>query len=392
MPSTTHQTCEQLLADMVSFDTVNANISGKLDAEYDLACFLDEVAQRAGFATRRLPIEGESFNLLVTCEVNRAKPWLLFESHMDTVSVAGMTIDPFKAVIADGKMFGRGACDTKGTGAAMFTALKKYAADGDGANNIAIAFTTDEEYHKHGVRAFTGGQLPQLGWRPVGAIIGEPTMLQPVVAHNGVARWTIVTQGVAAHSSDPSRGKSAISMMIRVIDMIEKRYAPSLTAAHPLTGKAQCTVNVIRGGVQINIIPEHCEIQVDRRVVPGENSAAVVPAVEKLLADLCAEQPDIHVEQRTPFLDSALDPKGGEAFASRVGQILETMGLPGEPVGVTYGTDASQFSEIGVPAVVLGPGSIAQAHTKDEWLALDQLHRGVEVYLNLMRAPWETLP
>ncbi|MFH1571826.1 MAG: M20 family metallopeptidase [Gemmatimonadota bacterium] len=390
MPSLTHPRCEDLLADMVGFDTVNSRISGRPHAEADLARYLAEVAAAAGFQTQQLPVDDGSHNLLVTCEVDAAAPWLLFESHLDTVSVAEMTIDPFGAVIADGRICGRGACDTKGTGAAMLWALRQYAA-GKGATNVAIAYTVDEEIGKAGVRAFTGSQLAGLGWRPVGAVIGEPTLLRPVVAHNGIARWKIHTRGRAAHSGDPSKGQSAITMMLRVVDLIEQRYAPSLTTAHPLTGKAQCSVNVIRGGVQVNVIPAHCQIEVDRRVVPGEDNRTVVPAVERLLGELRRAHPGLEVEQEEPYLDPPLDPAGGEAFAGAVGRVLEGLGLPAAPAGVHYGTDASQFSEIGIPALVLGPGSIDQAHTRDEWLALDQLRRGAGAYLALMRAPWRTV-
>lgn len=386
MPPTTHDSCVSLLTAMVSFDTVNRYISGIADAEVDLARYLDDVAQRMGFATQRLPLDGESFNLLVTHEVDAAAPWLLFESHMDVVTVEGMVIDPFIAAIEDNRIYGRGACDTKGTGAAMLWALKQTAAAGNGANNIAIVFTTDEEIGKLGIRRFADEQLPALGWRPSGAIVGEPTMLKPIVAHNGIARWKIHTHGVASHSADPDKGKSAISMMCKVIDVIESQYAPSLTASHPLTGKAQCTVNVIRGGSQVNVIPDHCEIEIDRRIVPGEDPDVAFPAVEALLDELRAANPDLQVQQDKHYTDIALDPAGGEAFAAVVQGVLGDMDLPTEVEGVPYGTDASQLAAAGVPTVVIGPGSIEQAHTKDEWLCLDQLERGIDVYQNLMRA------
>ncbi|MEW6750320.1 MAG: M20 family metallopeptidase [Candidatus Latescibacterota bacterium] len=388
----TPTSCEDLLAVMVGFDTVNAHASGRADAEAELAHYLAGVARAAGLQARELPIAGRAHNLLVVHEVRPQAPWLLCESHLDTVSAAGMSVDPFAARVRSGRLYGRGACDTKGTGAAMLWALREYAQAGGGPTNVAIVYTVDEEIGKTGVRAFSGAQLPRLGWRPVGVVIGEPTLLRPVVAHNGIARWTIRTRGMAAHSSDPSQGKSAISMMLRVVDAIEGDYAPSLSARHPLTGRAQCSVNVIRGGTQVNIIPDRCEVEVDRRVVPGEDNAAVVPAVEALLDGLRARHPGLQVEQEEPYLDPPLDPAGGEAFAAHVCEVLQALGLDGKPVGMPCGTDASQFSAIGVPAVVLGPGSIEQAHTRDEWLALDQLHRGVEVYLRLMRASWEELP
>lgn len=393
------ESCVELLSAMVGFDTVNHHISQRPGVERGLAAWLEEVSQAWGLQTKRLIIDQDSFNLIVWHEVAPAAPWLLFESHLDTVSTEGMTVDPLAGAITDGRLYGRGACDTKGTGAAMLWALRQYAVAPDGTpdrtpdgtpdgTNVALLFSTDEEIGKTGVRTFTETQLQDLGWRPEGVVIGEPTLLRPIIAHNGVARWTIRTRGVSAHSSDPSRGRSAISMMARVIDVIEQRYIPSLTASHELTGKAQCSINVIRGGVQINVVPESCEIEIDRRVVPGEDGATVLPAVARLLAELCREHPDIAVEQLEPFLDPPLDPVGGEAFAQNVSNVLQSLGLCGEPTGARYGTDASQFSALGIPAVVLGPGSIDQAHTKDEWLALDQLAAGVEVYGALMAASW----
>ncbi len=241
--------CAALLQTMVAVDTVNSNISGRPDAELELSLRLEEIAGGLGLETRRLPVSGEGFNLLVSLEVGAGRPWLLFESHLDTVSVSGMTIPPFAGEIRDGRLWGRGACDTKGTGAAMLSALTEYASGGEQPNNVAIVYTLDEEVGKQGIRTFAERQLPELGWKPAGAIVGEPTGLLAVVAHNGIVRWSIETRGVAAHSCAPERGKSAISMMMRVIDALESRYIPSLEASHELTGRARCSINVIDGGV-----------------------------------------------------------------------------------------------------------------------------------------------
>ncbi len=376
---------------MVGFDTVNANISGVADAEMPLAVYLQELAQGSSLTVQRLPVAGESFNLLVSHRVDEQAPWLLFESHLDTVTAEGMTVDPFAGEIRDGRLYGRGACDTKGTGAAMLWALREYAsATTEKANNVALVFTVDEEIYKTGVRTFVQQDLPMLPWRPSGVIVGEPTELKAVVAHNGVVRWSIVASGRAAHSSDPSKGRSAISAMTKVVQALEERYIPGLVATHPLTGVAQCSINLIQGGVQINIVPEYCEVQIDRRVVPGEDANDVLPAVEEVLSTLRRADPDLQVVQHTPaMIDSPLDPNGGEAFAGFVQRVLLEMGLEGELQGVGYGTDASSFGQAGLAAVVLGPGDIAQAHTADEWIDLAELQRGVEVYGTLMRTAVE---
>ncbi len=385
--------CTELLQTTVGIDTVNSRISGKPHAERPLAEVLETLANELGFTTRRLITDDPSFNLLVTHEVAPDAPWLMFESHLDTVSVDNMTIDPFAAVIKDGRLYGRGACDTKGSGAAMLWALKQYRELSTTPNNIAILYTLDEELGKSGVRTFVKKQMSTLDWRPFGVIVGEPTMLGPVVAHNGLVRCSITTRGVAAHSADPSQGRSAISAMMKVIDRLESEYIPSLNASHPLTGKAQGSVNVIRGGTQVNIIPEACTIQTDRRVVPGEDLDAILPAIRKLLDDVQGDHPEVEASIGPDvFLDPPLNPAGSESFIAFVQSVLREQGLPPAEIGVGYGTDASTFTPAGIPAVVLGPGDIAQAHTCDEWIALDQLERGVDVYLAMMCTPWKEQP
>ena len=263
--------CLELLQAMVAVDTVNGHISGRPRAEEALSHLLEEQAGAMGFQTRRLPVRDAGFNLLVRHDGGGGRPWLLFESHLDTVSVSAMTIEPFAGRISEGRIYGRGTCDTKGSGAAMLWALGQYAACGACPNNVALLFTLDEEIGKTGIRAFVD-DLPSLGPRPFGAIVGEPTEMLPVTAHNGLVRWSLRTKGIAAHSADPSKGRSAIRLMCDVISEIEEKYIAGLAATHPLTGKAQCSINVIRGGTQINIIPEACEIQVDRRVASSGSS------------------------------------------------------------------------------------------------------------------------
>lgn len=374
-----------LLREMVSINTVNSNYSSTRFPESPLTAYLEKAARDAGFETRRMAVPEQGENLIVTHRVSPDAPWLMFESHLDTVVVDGMTIDPFGARIESGRMWGRGTCDTKGTGAAMFCALRRYAAEG-GPNNIAIAFTVDEEYGMTGVRALVRG-WKTLGFAPMGVIVGEPTRLRPIIAHNGAVRWRIVTQGVAAHAADPSKGRSAISDMMRVVDALESRYVPSLTARHDLTGKAQCSVNQIKGGSQINITPAECEVRIDRRVVPGENAAEVLPAVAALLDGVRAGRPGMELEQHLLFACPPLTTRNNAALLKVIQAALSNRGLDGSPAGVPYATDAGDLDVAGIPAIVLGPGDIAQAHTKDEFIELDQLHRGVEVYFELMRAP-----
>ena len=380
-----------LLRRMLGVESVNRHISGRAAPEADLVDLLEREAAALGLATRRLAVAGEADDLLVTAPtIVDGAPWLLFESHTDTVGVEGMIVPPFRATDTPGRIHGRGACDTKASGAAMLVALAEHArslAAGEPGVNGALLFTVDEEIARAGIHRLMDTHLPALGWRPAAAISGEPTRLRMVVAHNGVVRGVIRTRGVAAHSSNPRLGRSAISAMLPIIRELEEVVFPGITASHPLTGAAVGSVNVFRGGEQVNIIPAAAEIHVDRRVVPGEDGHAVEAGLLALLDRFRAADPDLHVEYTDPIVHGTLDPATNGAWAAIVGATLARLGLDPDGIGVAYGTDASEFSDAGIPAVVFGPGDIAQAHAADEWVEIDQLERAVTIYRELLRGP-----
>ncbi len=386
MSIVTPTSVETLLQQMVRIDTVNTTVSGNPLAEAKLTAYLESLAQSWGMKTRRLPVPGRGDNLLVTpaAAPDPAAQGLVFMSHIDTVATAGMTIDPLSGEIKDGRVWGRGSSDTKGTGASMLWAFKQYLSDKGPKRNVAIVFTLDEEYGMLGVRHFISNGWNELGFKARGVIVGEPTRLQPIIAHNGIARWKIVTQGVASHSATPANGRSAISDMMRVVQRIESVYIPSLTAHHAMTGKAQASVNLISGGSQVNIIPDRCEVTVDRRVTPGEVMADVLPAVERELDVLRAADKSLRVHIEPLFMGPPSDPVVAAPLLPWIESALVKQSLPTQTYGKPYGTEAGDLSAAGIPAIVIGPGDLAQAHTKDEWVLIEQLHLGVEFYLSLM--------
>jgi acetylornithine deacetylase len=223
----------------------------------------------------------------------------------------------------------------------MLWALKDYMQLPSCPNNIAVLFVTDEEATKTGATAFVQAQLENLDWKPTGVIVGEPTLCQPVVAHNGVIRWKIKTQGIAAHSSNPSLGQSAISAMAKLVLEFENEYCSKLSLTHPLTGQAACSVNTITGGSFVNIIPEFCEIEIDRRTLPGENSEQVLKEIEAVLEAIALRDPTIRIGRSTPFVDYQLDPTVNREFARQISHILIDMGFSGEPTGAGSGPDAA---------------------------------------------------
>ena len=392
-PTTVPASAVELLSAMVRLDTVNTVVSGDPLAEQKLCEHNEAAAQAMGFTTRRLPTKDRADNLLVTYEAGTAggtggdRPWIMFESHMDTVTVEGMTINPFGGEVRDGRVWGRGACDTKATGAAMLWAMHEYSklAANEQPNNIALAYTIDEEVGTQGIKAVVNDHWSSLRFEPVGIVIGEPTKSQLITAHNGVVRWLVSTHGTACHSCEPWNGRSAISAMCRFVDRWERTYVPSVTATHPLTGRAASSVNIIQGGSQINVIPERCEVRIDRRVVPGESVEAIEKDPELILAELAAEDETFHGECELLSGIPPVSPGGSEPFITTIQRALETVGLSSEPGGAPYGTDGGVTSRAGIPTVIFGPGDIAQAHTKDEFIDIEQLEHGVEAYLAMMK-------
>jgi acetylornithine deacetylase len=374
------QNAEELLAQMVSFETVNLEFGGPPGGETRLAEHIEHLAQNWQLATKRCPVgNAGAFNLLVTLQLSADAEWLLFESHLDTVSVEGMTVPPFELTARNGRLYGRGSCDTKGSGAAMLWALKEYARHPKRTRNAGIIFVLDEEAGMTGAQAFAARELREFS-RLRGVVVGEPTNLRPIVAHNGALRWRSLTRGIAAHSSDPTKGRSAISAMLNVVAALEEKFVPLATARHPLTGRAAASINVIRGGRAVNVIPDLCEILCDRRLVPGEEAAHVLATRDAALAGLAVEHDQLYLAPPlTPETSASLHAWMQPAFAA--------LGLDGTAAGAAYATDASHYAGASAPTLVLGPGDIAQAHTHDEWLDRASLNQAVELYSALLQLP-----
>jgi len=293
---------------------------------------------------------------------------LAFAPHLDTVSVAGMTIAPFDPVIRDGKLFGRGSSDTKGPMAAALWALHDWAHSAARArSDLAWTFLAlmGEEAGQEGSRAVAAG-----GFRSDLTLVLEPTSLGVVTAHKGVLWLEVETSGVACHGSAPQDGRNAIYAMRRVLEVIESRLIPELAQhAHPTLGPATVNVGTIRGGSKINIVPDACRIELDCRLVPGVEADQVRQRIETLLRE---NVPDARViEQRHA---APLNTDGKLPWVAKLGQVAR--GLTTAP----WYSDAAVLGHAGCPAVCVGPGSIAQAHTRDEFIALTDLEEGVDFF------------
>jgi acetylornithine deacetylase/succinyl-diaminopimelate desuccinylase-like protein len=194
-----------------------------------------------------------------------------------------------------------------------------------------------------------------------------------------------VVQGKAAHSGKPHLGVNAINHMARVILAIEQDHLRLAARPHPLLGPATANVGVIRGGVQVNFVPDRCAIEIDRRLLPGETVQAVLSHYQALLDELKSRHPTLDATMETPMLtDEALETRADCAPAQLASTLLGEMGLDGTLSGVPFSSDASKLSRQGIPSLVFGPGSINQAHAAVEFVELAEVEQAFEFYRNFI--------
>jgi acetylornithine deacetylase/succinyl-diaminopimelate desuccinylase-like protein len=373
---------EKLLTELIALPSVNPAFvpAGTLArqarhfGEKNVADFIAATAASAGLDVEFQKVLPGRANILARLRpLNKIRQTILLAPHLDTVGADGPAFIPRRKT---GRLHGRGACDTKGSVAAMLTALFELAAGRTRPQTTEIVFAglIDEEHAQAGSRALAKSFSADL------AIVGEPTRLQIVTAHKGSLWLQLETRGRAAHGATPQLGKNAVLEMARVVEMLETDYAGQLRRRkHPLLGTATVNVGKISGGAQPNIVPDHCLIEIDRRTLPGEKNESVRREIAALLAarKLAARISDVKIAPALPLETDRSLPLVRQFFRS-TGQ--------SRAVGVDYFCDAAVLSAAGIPSVVFGPGDIAQAHTSDEWISLASLERGKNQLLAFLKS------
>ena len=369
----------KLLRELIALPSVNPAFLPPGDpraGEQRVADFLAAITARAGLDVEVQEVFPHRANLLA-----RLAPWaktrqrILLAPHLDTVG--GESPEIFRPREKHGRLHGRGACDTKGSVAAMLTALIELArsARRPGQTEIVFAGLADEENGQGGSRA-----LVAKGFKADLAIVGEPTRLQIVTAHKGDLWLQLERRGKAAHGARPELGRNAVHAMARIVDLFETDYATALRKrAHPLLGHPTINVGSIAGGSQPNIVPDRCRISIDRRTIPGETEARVRREIQSLLRKhkLSAKLLNVRNAPCPPLETNSKLPLVKQ-FLANVGQA--------KPIGADFFCDAAVLASGGIPSVVFGPGDIAQAHTADEWVSLRQLEQGTRMLLRFLQS------
>jgi acetylornithine deacetylase len=304
---------------------------------------------------------------------------ILLDGHTDTVSHLNMIVKPFGAEVRGGRLYGRGACDTKGPMAAMLLALESALSNEGLACDVIFSATCNEENGGTGANKLVESVKADF------AVIGEPTELKLVTRHKGVMRADITVHGKASHSSTPELGCNAIYNANRIVSALEV-LGNNLNSKipDPVLGNATLAVVQIKGGTASNIIPDCCTIQIDRRIMPGEDAETIKALIKSVVCDAVADTikspleitwtqfyPPMETHDNLPdliALDVALKSVTGSATYD----------------AVAYGTNGGFYAQAGISCVVFGPGSIADAHTNNESIDLQEIETAAKVLHNFL--------
>lgn len=370
----------RLLRDLIAIPSVNPAFLPAGDpraGEEGMARYVGDWGGKEGWDVEFQEVLPGRRNVWLRClPTEDIRHRVLLAPHMDTVGSFAGGDGVYRPRMEGGRVWGRGACDTKGSLAAMLIAMQEWwrggrgkgKSKGEGARHTEVCLVglVDEESHQQGSRAVVSA-----GFRADLGVVGEPTGLKVMTAHKGDVWARLTVKGRAAHGSCPERGINAIRRMAGVVEALEGEYAEQLRQRrHPLLGSPTINVGTIHGGRQANVVPDACEVVVDRRMLPGEGPEGVR---REILSFLKERGHRVVWEDVKGVPEPALETEEGNDW---VRAFLRSCGCR-RGRGAQYFCDAAVLAMGGTPCVVFGPGNIAQAHTEDEWVAVEQLEGAV---------------
>lgn len=336
----------------------------------------------AGLATQVVGPTPEHQNVVAILAGSGTGPRLAFNAHYDVVPTgeeSGWTYPPFGAEIHDGRVYGRGAGDDKASVTAQVMAGVALARSGVPlAGTLIVTEVADEETSGH----LGAGFIVKQGYVDADyVIVGEQTRGQLCIGERGAVAVGLTVYGATGHAATPWMGVNAIEGMARVITALRTELWPRLAErTHPTLAATTATISMIEGGVKVNVIPDRCEIHIDRRILPEETPESVLAEIREVATRALADEPRFRVEvvdklSRPAILSSAETPVAQALLAA-------TRYLGKEPVitGFFAGTDAKHFAPHGYTTLVMGPGDPGTAHTQDEWVGIDEVMEATRLY------------
>ncbi|WP_182914514.1 M20 family metallopeptidase [Paenibacillus sp. 1011MAR3C5] len=375
---------EELLARLIAIES-HSEVPGQ---EMRLAVYIQQWFQDQGIECQLQEAIPGRPNVIARLAGRGGGKSLLLNGHLDTVPPYGMN-DPFKAIQIGDRLYGRGSVDMKGALAAMMMTLASIHRSGISlAGDIIFAGTVGEESYSPGAH-----HLARSEFRADYGVVGEPTGMRVGIAHKGVAWFEADFVGRSVHGSVPEQGVNAIYRASRWINYIQDHYLPELKLRnHPLLGSPSLNIGMIQGGTRPVIVPNHCAIGFERRLLPGETAETALAELELTLAAVREEYPDFDGRIRISdnFHGVPHGPMGTSADSLLVKAMLEAYQTEfaaadtpknAEPVGLQFWTDGALLQEVCPEIIVCGPGSIEQAHSNEEYIELGQLHSAYRMYV-----------
>ncbi|MBM4183455.1 MAG: ArgE/DapE family deacylase [Gemmatimonadetes bacterium] len=306
---------------------------------------------------------------------------LLLNGHLDTVGIQGMSVPPFAAKTLGSRLVGRGACDMKGGVAALLAATYRLAQRGP-RPNLLVVLTADEEHASLGMQAFVSSR-PSADF----AVVCEPTSLAVMPAHKGFVWVKGAFRGRAAHGSLPEEGVDAIRHAALFLGALD-RYAAALRSRgrHPLLGYGSVHAGTIHGGSAPSVYPDHCEVQLECRTMPGHEADTVMAELEHVLAGVRTVERALGATLEVTLSRPGTEVSTESPLVQGLVASCEAHGLAAKVAGMTAWVDAAFLNQAGIPAVCFGPGSMAQAHTADEWIETSEIVKCADVLEGFARS------
>jgi acetylornithine deacetylase len=372
----------QLLQEMIAIPSISPGYRESFESPYgesEIGEFVAGWLRNHRIDGQRQDVAPGRFNVIGRIGPDIAARTIVLCSHLDTVDVSSMTIPPYDPQVRDGRVWGRGACDDKGPLAAMMIALKRLSHEGSPGAGVVLAAACGEEIGMLGSAAAVDAVQ-----NVEAVVVGEPTLFDVVYAHKGVVRWRITTEGKSAHAASPKLGINAIYRMGRIIQAIEE-YQSVLAdeRRHPALGPATINVGVAAGGSQINVVPESCHIDVDRRCIPAETPKQATEDLRSRLESDGRIDFDFKIEPLSEHAAVECDPEN--PFLKQVLECAQSLEPNASFQTAPYATDATNLQRWNAPTPVVGPGDMADAHTAAESISVEQLELGVELYCRIVK-------
>ena len=370
----------ELLEKMVAIPSTEGN-------EHDMGELVYNYVTTLGMKAHKQTVEGDRFNVIATAQIgNGAGKTVVLNSHMDVVPAAdGWDTDPWKLTVIGDRAFGRGSTDAKGCMTGLLIGAKRVMENPDGLNGkIVFTAVVDEETYSKGARKLVEDPEVMGDY----GIIGEPTRCGIGICHNGSIRPVLVIHGKTAHSSTPELGISSVRVAAYISGLVDEIQKGLHEIKHSSGGSPSISITLVKAGVKENVLPDWCELTIDRRMVPGEDEKEIIKSFEKICKDAEAAFPGAKVE-----IDHYLVTTGPASESKPDSEIVQkayaacerVTGVKQTPFGLTCNTDMNHFVRKGIPCVIIGPEIIDICHKPNEYVRLDQLELDCNVVEAVIR-------